>query len=477
MGSLLDPSLLFFQQDRVRRTIIAAYWAVILLATPLWWNITSIERLPLPAGRVHTETQRALTLPATIQLEPGLVDSKPHIINELQSLLDKRLSNSITANVRVNDQNTSPGVYNLVFWDKEDAVLEGRTLKFPRGTSLTSLSDTIIKLLDPPPTSQDFRIAPYSSRYRLSFTLLNEDASSGSYISGWSVQAALRRYIQPILSRVSDLHNCTIESQIQFHAPLAFEPHKLEDNTTALTAEDLTIFVNTAEWTLSSSTSTDPVLHFALFVPNAERRPVKVIDSRTNTFLLPQWGGVVIYNPGDEQDHLGSDALDQIFPLFAQHLLTLLGVPSVPAGIKTPDALSDWQIDALLRRRAIETNQGARDILKSTVTLVNELENMPVGKVVQDEVQAALSALERLHSLSSKSLTDAARLSSEAYTLASRAFFNPDMLAMLYFPTEHKYAVYTPLFASAVIPLIAAAVRELLAWRKQKAAKAAAPVQ
>lgn len=31
------------------------------------------------------------------------------------------------------------------------------------------------------------------------------------------------------------------------------------------------------------------------------------------------------------------------------------------------------------------------------------------------------------------------------------------MLALLYFPAEHKYAVYTPLFASAVIPLIVAA--------------------
>lgn len=167
---------------------------------------------------------------------------------------------------------------------------------------------------------------------------------------------------------------------------------------------------------LASSTSTDPVLHFALFVPSAERRPVKVIDSRStrnlslptfrrvnntaaNTFLLPQWGGVVIFNPAEEQEYLGTHELDQIFPLFAQHLLTLLGVPSLPAGVKTADSISDWQIDALLRRRAIETNQGARDILKSTVTLVNELENMPVGKVVQDEVQAALSALERVRIL------------------------------------------------------------------------------
>jgi phosphatidylinositol glycan class S len=42
------------------------------------------------------------------------------------------------------------------------------------------------------------------------------------------------------------------------------------------------------------------------------------------------------------------------------------------------------------------------------------------------------------------------------------------MLALLYFPAEHKYAVYTPLFASAVIPLIVAALKEFRAWRKQR---------
>lgn len=47
------------------------------------------------------------------------------------------------------------------------------------------------------------------------------------------------------------------------------------------------------------------------------------------------------------------------------------------------------------------------------------------------------------------------------------------MLALLYFPAEHKYAVYAPLFASAVIPLIAAALREIMAWKRQHREKLA----
>ena len=58
--------------------------------------------------------------------------------------------------------------------------------------------------------------------------------------------------------------------------------------------------------------------------------------------------------------------------------------------------------------------------------------------------------------------------SARALTLSSRAFFNPGMLALLYFPAEHKAAVYTPLFASVAVPLIAAVVREVAAWRRGK---------
>jgi phosphatidylinositol glycan class S len=73
-----------------------------------------------------------------------------------------------------------------------------------------------------------------------------------------------------------------------------------------------------------------------------------------------------------------------------------------------------------------------------------------------------------MYGSSNTSLSETFRHSSRAHTLSSRAFFNPGMLALLYFPAEHKYAVYTPLFASAVIPLVVAALRELKAWRKQR---------
>lgn len=60
-------------------------------------------------------------------------------------------------------------------------------------------------------------------------------------------------YLTPTLNKLATLHNFTIESQVQYHAPLAFHPRDLQVNDKTvhgLTAEDLTVFLNSAEWTL-----------------------------------------------------------------------------------------------------------------------------------------------------------------------------------------------------------------------------------
>lgn len=141
-----------------------------------------------------------------------------------------------------------------------------------------------------------------------------------------------------------------------------------------------------------------------------------------------------------------------------------------------------------MRHRAIENTKGAQETLTSILKLVDQIENMPVKNDVKDDVEQALDALERVRYIglsfeavgltkndtqvfSAESLQDTFRNSAEAMTLASRAFFNPGMLALLYFPAEHKYAVYTPLFASAVIPLFVAALKEIRNWRRERKEK------
>lgn len=76
----------------------------------------------------------------------------------------------------------------------------------------------------------------------------------------------------------------------------------------------------------------------------------------------------------------------------------------------------------------------------------------------------------QIHTSTQTSPLSALQHSARALAHASRAFFNPGMLALLYFPPEHNLAVYTPLLAPISVPLIANSLREFAAWRRARRA-------
>jgi hypothetical protein len=45
------------QAQGVHRAILTAYWAVIIICLPIWWSMTSIERLSLPTARIAQQQQ------------------------------------------------------------------------------------------------------------------------------------------------------------------------------------------------------------------------------------------------------------------------------------------------------------------------------------------------------------------------------------------------------------------------------------
>jgi hypothetical protein len=63
--------------------------------------------------------------------------------------------------------------------------------------------------------------------------------------------------------------------------------------------------------------------------------------------------------------------------------------------------------------------------------------------------------------LHSSAFDVALQYSSLALEYAEKAFFDDKMVSMLYFPDEHKYAIYTPLFGPLALPLLMALLKEL----------------
>ncbi|KAH7923098.1 hypothetical protein BV22DRAFT_1069392 [Leucogyrophana mollusca] len=498
-SGLKNPASLAFQSDDTRRLILGSYWVVILLALPFWWYTTSIERLSLPADRVRSQLDQEPRFPILVQFDTEQAGFNSAHIADVSSLLRKSIQ-SAPKRWHGLDLHISPGqsrgstndpyAYSIaVGASSEVGPRRHLTISEHVANSASRTSEILADLIAPYSTPRDSpiqeqRVAQYAPRYRLAFTLLNEDAVSNQSIIGWDVQGAIAEHLSPIIVKLSGVHNFTLESQVQFHAPLAFEPRPIgisDRDTFGLTQEDLTVFINSAEWTLSSSVSNDPVLHFVLFVPSADRKPLHILDgfghpTNLNAFLLPQWGGIFILNtPSDAPAklHLSQADLQPVFSAFSSQLSALLGLPPLPRGVTSadPSILSDWQLDALLRRRALENIRGTQDTLHSIVKLVDQINNMPVGRGVRDDVQDALAALNQAYEIAAASPLLALRWSSEALSLASRAFFNPGMLALLYFPAEHKYAVYTPLFASIAVPLVVALGKEVWAWRRNQRAQ------
>lgn len=56
-----------------------------------------------------------------------------------------------------------------------------------------------------------------------------------------------------------------------------------------------------------------------------------------------------------------------------------------------------------------------------------------------------------------KSFSYAARASMDSDT----AFFHPSIVSLLYFPDEHKYAIYMPLFVPVLVPMVVSLVKEV----------------
>lgn len=216
-----DPSKLFIQADNVRRYIISAYWLVILLALPLWWSTTSIERLSLPSLQVTSQAHRRLRIPVRISLDIDPDGSS--VATQLQSSINERVRRTperwegLQIHVyNLQDEHfTGTGEVYRIVRSEGVSIGHSRQLEYPivelnselrtlcyhikaswnNEALVSELTDTLGSLIAPYPTihEQDHRVVQYSPRYRLSFTLLNEDAAAGNSVSGWDIAGAITR--------------------------------------------------------------------------------------------------------------------------------------------------------------------------------------------------------------------------------------------------------------------------------------------
>ncbi|WFD04010.1 hypothetical protein MOBT1_002707 [Malassezia obtusa] len=598
-----------FQATRVRVAILASFVLVIVAALPVWWKLTTIVRLPLPAHAVHAWEKRGVRLrltqacPVRPALRVTLADEGVAIDSSVCAIVAQKLAAlsddaaCLDWAVEAKDCAYGPqapyamrtsrahaeyrlGVQPSTACDGElmtvcaehapDAVADQVTAKL--APFLGRNSDDLTK----PASSQDLARIQYAKDVRIVFSLLNEDASQGGAASGWDLREALEELehihgalpprLAPILPlfrllhTARPIHRFQLESQVQWYAPLEFAPVpevvEAEDLATSTpldqpadvhsagplddsnldeagrveqarhaeaarraessthparrqhtehfaSLDDVRVFINSAQWNLESYGLADaPVnssesgqfeeqtLHFVLFLPSNAHRPLRIRDPATSqvvpnpAWVVPQWGGVVVWNrpptAGALSPPLSLDELAEPLRLFAAQLAQLLGIPV--SHLSNQDSVLYFATQGLLWRRTLESAQNTIETLGSTVRLVHKIPNLGVGKTVRDEFSSALHSLDMVRGTliqlvralegrdGNASFEAALDLAFSAQRHASRAFFDPSMLAMLYFPDEHKYAVYTPLFGPLFVPLFVAGVREVRRQRRLRTA-------
>lgn len=313
------------------------------------------------------------------------------------------------------------------------------------------------------------RSVKYAPTYHITISLFTPSASP----SAWDIELALADYFTPLLEAISTVSNFTVDTQIQLYAtfsPLVQSPENdVDQGVWTLQEEDLSGFINAAEWPLSPSIGAGPTLNFVLYVPDPKTSPLVVKGSQASSWLIPQWGGVFILNARDvnktsRQSTLSKEEIQPALLTFSHQLLSFLGAPQTPPSLPL-------QLQTLTRIRAASLLLSASSTMGSLARLTVALPSIAIPETVSSAVDTTLRHLRSTcDALKDGRFVEALDHARIAEAQAEKGFFEKSMIGQVYFPDEHKVAVYLPLLGPVGVPLIMSALKELKQlWAAHKA--------
>lgn len=90
------------------------------------------------------------------------------------------------------------------------------------------------------------------------------------------------------------------------------------------------------------------------------------------------------------------------------------------------------------------------------------------------QVSSAVSSLQSaVAELEAGNLAFALQYSREAILASERAFFDPSLLHLLYFPDDQKFAIYIPLFLPMCVPIVLSLLKIVSEIKQRRADKQA----
>lgn len=309
---------------------------------------------------------------------------------------------------------------------------------------------------------------PHASTYNIVFNLFVENG----VLVDWEIEEAVST-MQPMFDVFSHYTNFKVSSQIQYYTKLHTPP--VFDNKTnqyIVPTHDLSTFINYGDWNLITH-DIYPTINFIVFFPasNLKGHPLVLENSKTNSFIVPQWGGVYIYNSpmpvlDDYTYTLKKEQWTPVFDTFASQLLELIGLPKHPKSLP-------MRIDSFHRSVAVKNLQSILENLASLITLADSLEEISVPESTRSHMVDSLHYYDQaLKGLREGNYAFAVESSAKGLENSNRAFFEKEMVQQAYFPSEHKLAVFLPLLGPLGAIVTFGMIGVLKEQRKEKKEKA-----
>lgn len=250
-----------------------------------------------------------------------------------------------------------------------------------------------------------------SNKLNLLVTILYE--KSGHRVN---VENEIKTQLNPLLDELEQIHSFSTESQHVYYSPI-----DIDSPVNSLNAYNLN--------------SNDADFHFIFYIPTQSN------NLTNHSFTIPDYGSLTVLPPTPKP-----------LPLhFVRYqLMQLLGFQVFDRSPTQSD------IDRLLLIKIDNLNKDT-DL---TIDLLTEIPPKAIFHLGQSR-NTSLSLSTRHHH------------SFKGNGHANKEFHNPSKLPQLYFPDEHKYAIYLPLFGPIMIPILLSIVKQVKHFKNKSTSQPA----
>ncbi|KAI9219186.1 phosphatidylinositol-glycan biosynthesis class S protein-domain-containing protein [Blastocladiella britannica] len=511
----VSSSSLDFSRSR-QRTILYSFLVAFALGLPRWWYLTTVPRASLPTAAIHSlEHATMVPVSLTIAWDPTCSwraksenQQQPLLpiasVGELHRATRRAYARVLGDGDHNGGHGSSPSLALAghapwrVHFDvavssallapnpiatacavqggarKEIAVdADGRLV-----VAAESMDDAALQLAKflarvSHTVATPLETLPYSPQYELLVSLIVQDPST-TPVRSWPIARVERSILRPLLTQLLGPNRVDIVSQVQYGGdPGVGAGTEAADSTNGrpivvVPADQLPHFVN-PDWKLATVSPNHTGVHLITYLPDPWRPITLMRDdgpTQWNDFRVPRWGAVVVRN----RTELGDRDLDELAGVWVHHLRELVGVRSMlgPTIENIHFAAGPLGVNAV-EVAAFHLGQAAVHLVETTaslaalVRLTDQLDALPIAPEIADRVASAVAIVTRATTTSDNAVGAAEQQFAAAWAArqaAHEAFFHSDMVGLSYFPSEHTYAVYMPLFVPILVTVAVVVVKD-----------------